>query len=90
MSEQLFAEEPTVIELGVDPLGEQVEVLISELHGVRESSGKTICSKFMRRRCHARVARKSGELQLSLRHLTRKQYGLDEIYHRYFEGGEPA
>ncbi|WP_019636828.1 ABC transporter ATP-binding protein [Paenibacillus fonticola] len=38
--------------------------------------------------CSDTIARTLVEAGVSLFSLERKQYGLDEIYHRYFEGGE--
>lgn len=91
LSEQLFAGEPTVIELGVDPLENQLISALSKMDGVRNIEQK---NGLLEIRCDTDITTalldKVRDMKLSLYHLTRKQYGLDEIYHRYFEGGEPA
>jgi ABC-2 type transport system ATP-binding protein len=88
LSRQLFAKEPVLIETRVTPGSESLLAKLADIEGVTrvEQSGDTLllscqfdCSPEI-----ARVVVESGE---SLRHLAQKEYGLDEIYHRYFEGG---
>ncbi|WP_110931864.1 ABC transporter ATP-binding protein [Paenibacillus bouchesdurhonensis] len=53
-----------------------------------ESSGRTRLLIGSDTDCSDGIARMIVESGVSLFGLQRKQYGLDEIYHRYFEGGE--
>jgi ABC-2 type transport system ATP-binding protein len=88
LSRQLFAKEPVLIETRVSPGSEALKGKLAEIEGVTrvERSGDALlisCQSDLSAEI-ARVIVESGE---SLCHLAQKEYGLDEIYHRYFEGG---
>jgi len=53
-----------------------------------EFNGRTTITVGLDTDCSDAIARTIVESGVSLFGLQRKQYGLDEIYHRYFEGGE--
>jgi ABC-2 type transport system ATP-binding protein len=89
LSAQLFAKEPFLIEAGVDGEAnlESLRNAICVLEGVTsvELEGGTLrigCTRDATTSI-ARVILNSG---LGLTHLQKKTYGLDDIYHRYFEG----
>lgn len=89
LSKVLFGEEAAYIEASVHPVSDSLLKEIGNVPGVKEvtASGeqlrieaeKDIASEI------ASIVVRSGA---SLNSLYRKEYGLDEIYHRYFEGRE--
>jgi ABC-2 type transport system ATP-binding protein len=92
LAEKLFTRSPYVIEACVsrnrktDP---EVASLLEPLNGVEEIASKDgyfeiSCSRDVT----AEIAKTLVESGLSLTHLSRKEYGLDDIYYRYFEGGD--
>ncbi|MCK9905400.1 ABC transporter ATP-binding protein, partial [Frankia sp. Cpl3] len=87
LSRQLFDKEPLLLEAKVTPGSPALLNKLAELDGVArvERSGDSIlitCSSDVSPSiAHAVV--ESGE---SLYALVRREYGLDEIYHRYFAG----
>ncbi|MDO6428990.1 ABC transporter ATP-binding protein [Flavitalea sp. BT771] len=101
LSARLFAGEPLLIEVNVAcpgrdemPVTHEKEVLslleaLREVEGIGSVrfTGGTIhigCN----RDASAAIARTVTRSGFGLTHLQKKTYGLDEIYHRYFEGGE--
>jgi ABC-2 type transport system ATP-binding protein len=88
LSRQLFGQDAVLIEAKVSPCSDPFLQALSRLDGVTRVDGNDgslliscrgdICQHI------ASLALSSGE---SLHHLAKKEYGLDEIYHRYFEGG---
>jgi ABC-2 type transport system ATP-binding protein len=102
LSEQLFAGEPYSIELQVgfgadsdqsveterllDALG-RVDGVLQVRADERDAGHITVSCK---RDSTSDIARAVVESGAALQALNRKTYGLDEIYHRYFEGGKPA
>lgn len=94
LSAQLFAREPFLIEAGVGMADdEQMRLLcdaLQRLEGVGSiqqdgSMFRIGCSRDATA-CIARVIVTAG---FGLTHLQKKTYGLDDIYQRYFEGGDP-
>lgn len=101
LSQTLFEEAPLIIEAEVsgnnngipaedfsmrlDQLREQLQNM-EEVESFDFQNGRIIMG------CHqdvsAEIARKTVEAGLDLNRLSTKEYGLDEIYHRYFEGGK--
>lgn len=97
LSRNLFANEPLVIEAGVSALAgrakpfipDELKEAIKSIDGVVQVNAddhmlRIGCS----RDASADIARTIVQSGAGLSHLVKKEYGLDEIYHRYFEGGE--
>lgn len=89
LSRQLFETEPVAIEAGVSSMSDSLLDSLRQVDGVNrvEADGQRLtihCTEEVT----AEISRTIVESGASLLHLTQKQYGLDEIYHRYFEGGE--
>jgi len=102
LSKKLFSNSPYTIELEVsagtrsdsDNPGngisiEQVNKMLGNLEGVLAVN--KINERFQIECSHditSAIARKVIESGAGLEYLTRKEYGLNDIYYRYFEGGE--
>lgn len=89
LSHQLFEGEATRIELEAEPLDDRLAERISELKAVLkvERSGQRLIVSCAGDAAGA-ISRCVMEAGAAITHLSRKEYGLDEIYHRYFEGGD--
>lgn len=89
LSEQLFADEPTIITLKADPLTDTLIKAIEQIEGVKHTEREGDRLKIT---CTTDISPQLAEMVISNRsslyELHKKTYGLDEIYHRYFEGGE--
>lgn len=89
LSAELFAAEPFAIELEADPVS---EALLQKIRGIEGVQSVEVNANRVHVGCRhdvgADIARAVIEEGASLLQMTRKQYGLDEIYHRYFEGRE--
>jgi ABC-2 type transport system ATP-binding protein len=89
LSRSLFAEEPFSIEVMADPLSDELCETLSCIEGVAQLVRLPDPHRIVLR-CERDLAREIAACVIgsgaSLMHLSRKQYGLDEIYHRYFEG----
>lgn len=89
---KLFAGSPYVIEAGI--AGENISVewlsdLMRPLQGVESVNLRNnLCEIACSYDATADVARLVVESGASLTYLSRKEYGLDDIYYRYFEGGK--
>ncbi len=91
LSAKLFAEEPIAVEIAVSPLSDELAEKLEQLDGVirvtrRNGLMEIGCTEDI----SAEIARTVVGCGASLTYLNKKQYGLDEIYHRYFEGGSSA
>jgi ABC-2 type transport system ATP-binding protein len=88
LSKTLFAKEPVLIEARTSPLSDGILQELRNFPGVgavqMESDMLLIGST---QDITAELAKWLIEKGVSLYHIGKKQYGLDEIYHRYFEGG---
>jgi ABC-2 type transport system ATP-binding protein len=90
LAARLFIEEQITIELGMesnqeDRILEQIKELPDVIRIEQIGEHHVIgCSKDITNE----LSRMVIESNTILTHLNRKQFGLDEIYHRYFEGGE--
>jgi ABC-2 type transport system ATP-binding protein len=90
LAARLFIEEQITIELGMESdqeerILEQIKALPDVLRIEQMGEHYVIgCSKDITNE----LSRMVIESNAILTHLNRKQFGLDEIYHRYFEGGE--
>jgi len=97
LSQQLFANEPYIIEAGIaekevpagkEKNGHKLNELLSNIEGVTsvKQKGKLLqigCSQDVT----ADIARQLVGAGADLNSLHKKEYGLDDIYNRYFEGG---
>jgi len=88
LSRQLFADEMILIEAEISPGSYKLMEQLAGLEGVssverEETRLRFSCLRDVRDEI-VRLTLKAGE---SIRYLAQKEYGLDEIYHRYFEGG---
>lgn len=96
LSQQLFGNSPYVTEVGISSpekamMVEKLQRLLANIDGFKSvmqvgdlfhvDSAKDIAPLI------ARVLVNAG---VELNHLARKEYGLDDIYYRYFEGGEKS
>lgn len=91
LSRKLFPEQAFAVELGVSGAApERVKNILIGVDGVvsvrQEPQGllQVACNRDLT----AQIAQRVVSSGFDLVHLTRKEYGLDEIYHRYFEGKE--
>jgi ABC-2 type transport system ATP-binding protein len=98
LSKKLFPDNPYIIELGVVPVSKGLNKhqtltwlkdLLKPVVGITDvKMENTIfhieCSKDVA----TDISRMIVEAGAGLSHLTKKEYGLDDIYYRYFEGGE--
>lgn len=87
---QLFLKESYVVQTEASPLDTALMKAIRDLEGVNELEQTTAegldvyCSKDIT----AKIAKTIIQHGANLYSINRKNYGLDEIYHRYFEGRE--
>jgi ABC-2 type transport system ATP-binding protein len=90
LSAQLFADEPILIEVDVRPVSDELVDRLVSLEPVsrveRRDDGSLLLS--CRTDAAPEIARLAVQSGASLHRLNTKAYGLDEIYHRYFEGGD--
>lgn len=89
LSQQLFQEEAIVIEVEAEPVTEQLMESLRQIEGVGRIEGDErrfviSCTKDVT----AQISRTIVNQGCALLQLAQKEYGLDEIYHRYFEGRE--
>ncbi|WP_339324943.1 ABC transporter ATP-binding protein [Paenibacillus sp. FSL W8-0194] len=101
LTRQLLTDTPIVITAEVDRADQQLLDRLAELEQVRDvqsgaedpdaalrSSSRVLLQIGCSEDCSDAIARMIVSSGVSLYNLQRKQYGLDEIYRRYFAGGE--
>ena len=90
LSQQLFQEESIAIDVEVDQATGRLLESLRQIEGVSriEEDGQRRFAVYCTKDVTAEISRTVVESGVSLLQLTQKQYGLDEIYHRYFEGRE--
>lgn len=94
LSKQLFHEELATVTLGVKLVNgvetrESLLALLKAVNGVREVRAEhNLFHLSCMENISGQIARTIVENNFELMHLQHKEYGLDEIYHRYFEGGQ--
>lgn len=94
LSQKLFADSPYSIDAGVnlstsDPKIDKLKERLSAVEGVANVNMKD--NKFhleCSRDATTEIAKTIIESGFDLNYLNKKEYGLDEIYYRYFEGGD--
>lgn len=92
LSSQLFSGEPFVVEAhiaGANGSAGKLKATLEEMEGVTEVTiendrWQIRCSRDMT----SGIAQRIVQSGVDLLGLQRKEYGLDDIYHRYFEGGK--
>lgn len=95
LSARLFAGEPFMIEAGISrstgetPEFAQLQELLRTIKGVRSIEvDRGMLHIGAEEDVTAVIAKNIVEAGFGLTHLQKKAYGLDDIYNRYFEGGE--
>lgn len=90
LAKQLFVEDTFVIEIKAQPIHEELIERLQTIPNVNKvetvPSGIEI---YCKEDVSAAISRAIIESGASLYQLQKKNFGLDEIYHRYFEGGNP-
>ncbi|MBM7572402.1 ATP-binding cassette domain-containing protein [Aquibacillus albus] len=89
LAKQLFFEDTLVINVTAEPVSQALIEKINQINGVNrfENLGDSIeiyCDFDVTPTIANTIIQEGAKLY----HITKKDYGLDEIYHRYFEGSE--
>ncbi|WPZ19092.1 ABC transporter ATP-binding protein [Geobacillus subterraneus] len=89
LAQQLFLQDAYVIHVAASPLDASLRAKIEAIPGVNkvERTGNGV-DVYCQTDVSAHISRTIVESNASLFHLSRRDFGLDEIYHRYFEGRE--
>lgn len=88
LASQLFFEDSFVIHIEGSPLTEELMNSIKQLKDVNrvDQVTETKWDIYCQQDITSLLAKVIVENDVALKHMSRKDYGLDEIYHRYFEG----
>jgi ABC-2 type transport system ATP-binding protein len=94
LSQQLFAKNPFITEIKID----DKKITVTKLKGLLQkidgfidiTTNKDYFQIECSRDITAEVAKAVVDSGAGLTYLTKKEYGLDDIYYRYFEGGEKS
>ena len=88
LGSQLFLEESYVVETEAAPLDTTLLEMIQQLEGVHrlEKANEEKLDVYCNKDITAKIAEAIIQHGANLYSINRKNYGLDEIYHRYFEG----
>ncbi|WP_164669287.1 ABC transporter ATP-binding protein [Virgibacillus doumboii] len=89
LAKQLFVKDTFVITVSANPINEAIIEKIQSINGVNkvedvQSYLEVYCTKDVT----AQISKIVVESGSALRQINNKNFGLDEIYHRYFEGRE--
>ncbi len=88
LASDLFKNDPVLLEVEAEPVDEQLLTAIKTNQYVTKVEQKQNCLLiFSRQHVSAEIAGIIVSHGARLSHLNQHDYGLDEIYHRYFEGG---
>lgn len=91
LSEQLFKYEQIIIDVGVADRAEEARSLLEANEQVTSIKIDTFDTNLLhlccQTDCAAAIANQLHSAGLQMTHLSRLHDGLDDIYHRYFEGG---
>jgi ABC-2 type transport system ATP-binding protein len=86
----LFQSDPILLEAEAEPVDDGLVAAIEANQNVtRVERGRQRLQIFCRQNISAEIANIIVNHGARLNHLSQHDYGLDEIYHRYFEGGRP-
>ena len=92
LSKKLFANSPYVVEVGIDGQKHTVDWLTGVLKGLDGITAIHLKNDIFEIECSgdltSNIARAIIESGAGLNYLNLKEYGLDDIYYRYFEGEE--
>lgn len=87
LGKQLLLESPYVIQVAATPMTDMLINKLEQLNGVHrlKKSGDELLI-YCKEDITASISKTVMENGASLHHISKKDFGLDEIYHRYFEG----
>jgi ABC-2 type transport system ATP-binding protein len=89
LARQLFPESTFVISVKASPISEELVDGIRQLEHVKKvEKGEDVLKITCDEDISAAISRLIFESGAALTHISHENYGLDEIYHRYFEGRE--
>lgn len=92
LSKKLFAKSPFIIEAGFSLNSHDPEWLKEHLNKIDGINTVEMKNEILQIQCFrdatSEIAKAIVESGLGLNYLNRKEYGLDDIYYRYFEGGD--
>jgi ABC-2 type transport system ATP-binding protein len=92
LARKLFAGSPYVVEAGITGKNDSVEWLSTLIRPLKGIESVNLKNNIYEIACSydatADIAKFIIESGASLTYLSRKEYGLDDIYYRYFEGGK--
>lgn len=90
LANDLFDSEAIVIKVGVQEIPPHLEEDILKLKEVQsvEIENQQQFTVYCKKDVTGQIAKWLIENQLDIQFIRKQNYGLDEIYHRYFEGGE--
>jgi|SRR5690625_531862 len=87
LAAQLFLEKSMVVYVEATPITNELCENIKQLPGVTNiNESDTLLEIYCNEDLSSQIAKTVIQSGVSLNHLSKKNYGLDEIYHRYFEG----
>jgi len=90
LATQLFFEDSYVVNVEVSPLNEGILESIKTIEGINRinQTSEFALEVYCQQNVGPLIAKKIVESGADLNYISKKDYGLDEIYHRYFEGRE--
>src|SRR5699024_3691213 len=89
LAKQLLVEDSFVTTVSANPVNEELIQKISSIDGVNKvDNEKSYLEVYCSRDVTPQISKMVVESGSALLHITNKNFGLDEIYHRYFEGRE--
>ena len=90
LASKLFGKESVIVRIEASPLAEELIQQLEQIPSVErvEKTDSNQLHIYGTRDVTADVSRAVVNAGANLSHISKKDYGLDEIYHRYFRGGE--
>jgi len=90
LASQLFFEDSYVVNVEATPIHEDLIQSLETIDGINRINqiNESTLEIFCQQNVTSIIARKMIENNAELNYISKKDYGLDEIYHRYFEGRE--
>lgn len=92
LAEQLFFKDSYVVQVRGNSIDEALLNKVGKIEDVNriEEVAENEINIYCKKNITSRLARMFLEAGVDLHHFSKKDYGLDEIYHRYFEGRDEA
>lgn len=92
LASQLLVDEPFIVHVEADPIKEELVHTLNEISGVNRITkiNKDKLDIYCQRDVAPMIAQTIVNSGTRLYHISKKNYGLDEIYHRYFEGRDTS